>query len=74
MQSLEVFRVSQGRINALVVGLEASQRLCRALEQADPYGGIPFSQKLSMSHTEALRAMEENQRELALYLARHTAL
>ena len=58
-ERIDLYLIQHGSLTVPVIGLEASRRLCKAFEQADPYGGIPFSKKLSQSHTEALQTLQE---------------
>jgi len=64
--TIDLYRVQYGATEAYVVGVEASKRLCKALERADPYGGIPFSKKRSVRVSEALELMAEDSARMAL--------
>lgn len=55
---VELYTVQQGPITMSVVGSEASKRLCKALEDNDPWGSIPMVHVRSCSHTEALEAIQ----------------
>jgi hypothetical protein len=57
--TIDVYVVSSGLLECAVVGEEASRWLCKRMEMLDPWRGIPFVQRRTMSHTEALRTMQE---------------
>jgi hypothetical protein len=57
--NVDLFVVSSGLLECAVVGEEASRSLCKRIELLDPWRGIPFVKQLSVSHTEALRTMQE---------------
>lgn len=57
--TIDVYLVSSGLLECAVIGSEASRMLCERIERLDPWRGIPFVKRVSMTHTEALRAMQE---------------
>lgn len=56
---IDLYLVQHGSLTVPVIGVEASRSLCKAFEDTDPYGGIPFSKRLSQSHSEALQTLQE---------------
>jgi len=56
--TVEICLVQIGSLTIPVVGSGASVSLCKTIEKADPYGGIPFVKKLSLSYSEALETMQ----------------
>jgi hypothetical protein len=57
---VELHTVQQGTTTMSVVGSEASRRLCKALEDCDPWGSIPLVHSRSCSLSEALEAIQAN--------------
>jgi len=57
--TIDVYVVSSGLLECAVVGEDASRWLCKRMEMLDPWRGIPFVQRRTMSHTEALKTMQE---------------
>lgn len=55
---VETCLVQIGSLTIPVVGAGASVSLCKTIEKADPYGGIPFVKKLTLSYSEALETMQ----------------
>ena len=56
---IDLYLIEHGSLTVPVIGLEASRRLCKAFEKTDPYGGIPFSKKLSIGHSEAIDMLQQ---------------
>jgi|TARA_B100000073_G_C23693155_1_gene557260 hypothetical protein len=57
--TIDVYIVSSGLLDCAVVGEEACRTLCKRFEMLDPWRGIPFTKRVPMTHTEALRTMQE---------------
>lgn len=58
-ETVDVYIVSSGLLECAVIGSEASRSLCKRMEMLDPWRGVPFTKRVSMTHTEALRTLQE---------------
>lgn len=60
---MKLYQVTHGDVGVLLTSRESAQEAVRAIESADPYGGIPFIFESEAEHLEALNLVSQNAME-----------
>lgn len=60
---MKLYQVTHGDVGVLLTSRESAQEAVRAIESADPYGGIPFIFESEEEHLEALNLVSQNAME-----------
>ncbi len=57
---MKLYKISHGSLDAYAICHESAREAARAIESADPYGGIPFVFESVCDDTEALSLIAQN--------------
>ena len=57
---MKLYKITHGAVAAYAISAESAREAARAIESADPYGGIPFVFETVCADTEALSIVSQN--------------